>query len=221
MYGFDRGYREDVELADGMVVTLRTVRPEDRELLRAGFERLSSASRQARFLTPRSGFSEAELRYLTDVDGVDHFAIGATRRLADGSREGIGVGRFVRSRRDPAVAEPAVTVIDEYQGRGLGTILLRRLVAAAWERGVRSFHCEFLAHNVRVRALLDEFAEHAVTGHDRDLVTMDFPLPEPQPEERLRDVVHAGPMQRALRQVARGVLSLRAPDHDNPTDRRH
>jgi GNAT superfamily N-acetyltransferase len=219
MYTFDSSYREEVVLADGMVVVLRTVRPQDKELFRAGLERLSSTSRQSRFLAPRSGFSEAELRYLTEVDGIEHFAIGAIHHLAGGLVEGIGVGRFVRSGRDPTVAEPAVTVIDEHQGKGLGTVLLHRLVAAARERGVNSFHCEFFTHNRRVRSLLDGYADRALITHDRDLVTMDFPLPEPRPEERLRDLVHAGPMQGVLRHAARGGLSLRSPDDDPPSGR--
>lgn len=217
-YRFDVEYREEVELAGGLVVVLRTVRPEDKQLLQAGFRRLSRESRHARFMAARSDFSEAELRYLTEVDGIDHFAIGATHRLPDGTVEGIGVGRFVRSPTDPTVAEPAVTVIDQYQGRGLGSVLLHRLVAAARERGVVRFHCQFLGDNRKVRALLDEFAGEAVIGHDRELVTMDFPLPEPRADQRLRDLVRSGPMQRALRQVARGALALRPPEDDPDLD---
>jgi RimJ/RimL family protein N-acetyltransferase len=220
MARFDDDYREEVRLADGTEVLLRLVHPEDKQLLLEGFERLSRASRMARFLAPRTGFSTPELRYLTEVDGVRHFAMGAIRRRSDGSEEGIGIARWVRSPDDPEIAEPAITIVDSHQGLGLGTVLLHRLVAAARERGVHRFHCEFFADNVKVRALLEEFANEAQMHRDRDVIVMDFPLPSPRPEERLRDLVRAGPMQSALRHVAGGVLCLNfdAANGDNAED---
>ena len=100
-------------------------------------------------------------------------------------------------------------MIDDYQGQGLGSVLLARLVAAARERGVDRFHCEFLAENRNIRALLDEYADEATYHHDHETMTMDFPLPAPRPAERVRDLVRTGPMQRALKHAAGGVLELR------------
>ena len=85
-------------------------------------------------MAPKARLTEGELRYLTDVDGVDHFAIGAARRHLMSKDEGVGSARFVRIAEEPDTAEPAVTVIDSYQGKGLGSILLQRLIEAAWER---------------------------------------------------------------------------------------
>jgi len=202
-------YREEVRLRNGSRVLLRPVIPDDKVLLLEGFARLSGRSRYARFLTPRKGFTDSELEFLTEVDGVSHFAIGVTKVNEDGSEEGVAIARFIRLPDDPKTAEPAITVIDEYHGQGLGTVLLARLVAAARERGVERFHCEFLAENRNIRTLLDEYADEATYQHDHETMTMDFPLPEPRPAERVRDLVRTGPMQRALRHAAGGVLELR------------
>ena len=68
---FNSDYSERVELDDGQAVTLRLVRPTDKQLLLQGFERLSPASRHFRFMGVRNTFSEADLRYLCEVDGMD------------------------------------------------------------------------------------------------------------------------------------------------------
>jgi GNAT superfamily N-acetyltransferase len=160
-------------------------------------------------MTPRKGLTSQELEYLTEVDGVNHVAIGVTRTLPDGREEGIAVARVIRLPDDPETAEPAIAVIDAYHGQGLGTILLARLVAAARERGVKRFRCEFLADNRKIRALLDEYAEHASYQRDHETITMVFDLPEPRPQERIRDLVRDGPIQRALKHAAGGVIELR------------
>ena len=97
------------------------------------------------------------LRYLTHVDGHDHVALVATTRAADSDEDrGLGVGRFIRVHEEPTVAEVAITVRDDYQGKGLGSLLALTLARAARERGVRHFRGEVLADNAIVRRLLDD-----------------------------------------------------------------
>jgi len=117
-------------LGDGRSVLLRPIVPEDRQRLAEGFEHLSETSRYYRFISALSRLSEAQLDYLTDVDGVDHVAWGA---LADESEaaEGLGVGRFLRLPEAPHVAEFSLTVLDAVQGQGLGSLLLAVLYAVA------------------------------------------------------------------------------------------
>ena len=86
-------------LRDGSAVLIRQVRSTDAPLLADGFDRLSAASRQMRFLGVKKQLSAAELRYLTDVDHHDHEALGALD-LADG--HGVGIARYVRDIRRPA-----------------------------------------------------------------------------------------------------------------------
>jgi RimJ/RimL family protein N-acetyltransferase len=140
-----------VVLRDGSAVMIRQVRSTDAPLLADGFDRLSAASRQMRFLGVKKQLSAAELRYLTDVDHHDHEALGALD-LADG--HGVGIARYVRDADDPQAAEIAVTITDDWQGRGLGTELLARLSDRARQEGVRRFTALTDASNVAVAALL-------------------------------------------------------------------
>jgi GNAT superfamily N-acetyltransferase len=121
-------------LRDGTRIEIRPIRPEDRDELAAGLERLSPKSRYRRFLTPTDELSERELDYLTHVDHRDHEALVA--RDAD-SGAGVGVARFVRWADDPDAAEFAAAVADDWQGRGVGTLLLDELTKRA-RRGGRA-----------------------------------------------------------------------------------
>ena len=151
---FTPAYRERVCLRDGTEVLLRLVIPADRLLLQRGMDRFSAESRFHRFLGAKQDLTPDELDYLTRVDGADHFAIGALATGASGSAQGVGVARFVRFGEEVDSAEPTIAIVDDYQGRGLGTILFARLMEAARERGIRRFHGRMLAHNKLMRALL-------------------------------------------------------------------
>jgi GNAT superfamily N-acetyltransferase len=125
------------ELRDGSRVHIRQARRTDRDLLAGGFEHLSPESRYRRFLTPMHELDERTLRYLTDLDHRDHEAMFAL----DESGEGVGVARYVRSAARPDTAEVAVAVVDSWQGRGLGTLLLQAISARARdEASARSRH---------------------------------------------------------------------------------
>jgi GNAT superfamily N-acetyltransferase len=124
-------------LRDGTEVLIRPIRPQDKELLRDGFRRLSDESRLRRFMAPMRELGDAQLAHLTEIDYVDHFAWVAV--LAGEPGTGIGVGRYVRLRDEPEVAEAAITIVDEHQGKGLGTLLLGMLAATARTAGVASF----------------------------------------------------------------------------------
>ena len=130
---------------------LRPIAPEDKPLLAASFERLSKESRYRRFFTIKNELSAAELDYLVDVDHHDHEAIVAIDPL---SGEGLGVARYVRSEDDPELAEVAVTVADDWQGRGLGRALLDRLTYRARREGVRRFSALVQSDNWRSLGLV-------------------------------------------------------------------
>jgi RimJ/RimL family protein N-acetyltransferase len=125
-----------VVLRDGSGVLVRPVRATDALLLADGFARLSEQSRRMRFLGPKDKLSAGELRYYTDVDHHDHEALVALDP-ADGRVA--GVGRYVRDADDPQAAEIALTIADDWQGRGLGTELLARLS----DRGRQEGNCRF------------------------------------------------------------------------------
>jgi acetyltransferase len=134
------------------VLLLRPIRPEDKDALVAGLGRLSERSVYQRFLSPKPRLSSSELRYLTEVDFVDHYALVAV--LARSPDIVVGVGRWVRDPASPGDAEIAVVVADDLQGRGVGTRVGTALAAAARERGVERFTGSMLPTNRAAHRLL-------------------------------------------------------------------
>src|ERR1700760_834581 len=125
-------------------VEIRPIEPDDRDALARGFDRLSEQSRYRRFLSPRGPLSHAELSYLTEVDHHDHEALVA---VDPETEEGVGVARFIRSPEDPAVAELAVAVADDWQGQGVGSVLAAELAKRARYEGITCFTALALAEN--------------------------------------------------------------------------
>jgi RimJ/RimL family protein N-acetyltransferase len=140
-----------VVLRDGSTVLIRPVRSTDTPLLADGFARLSERSRRLRFLGRKNSLTEADLRYFTAVDHHDHEALGAVDHVRGG---GVGIARYVRDREDPGAAEIAVTIVDDWQGRGLGTELLARLSDRACQEGIHRFTALVAADNAAVAGLL-------------------------------------------------------------------
>jgi GNAT superfamily N-acetyltransferase len=169
--------KESVEsvLKDGTRIVFRPVVPEDKELLQIGLEGMSAESRYRRFFAPIQQFSEEQLTYLTDIDYHDHFAwIGL---LADSAgTEGVGVGRWIRDPNNPESAEAAVTVVDHWQGKGVGSALLVVLARSAIERGVKRFTMEVLGENEPMMALLQGVGA-IVDRRDGGVVFLHVPLP--------------------------------------------
>ena len=200
-------------LADGALVRIRPIRRDDRDRLRNGFARLSAESKYRRFLAAPATLSESTLDYLTGTDGWNHLALGAEQAApgADTSY-GLGIARFVRL-EDPATAEAAVAVIDDWQHRGLGRLLLRELIRAAHERDVTTFVCHVLPSNEPVKTMLHEVDAQA-TPHLKDgLLVYELRLPEVLP-----DAHDEGPIFRVLRLAAEGLRVI-FPRLSKETDR--
>jgi GNAT superfamily N-acetyltransferase len=138
-------------LRDGSEVLIAPVGPADAPLLADGFARLSTRSRQLRFLGVKKALTPADLRYFTEIDHHHHEALGAVDRA--GGR-GVGIARWVRSVEDAQTAEIAVTVVDEWQRRGLGTELLALLAERAREEGIRRFTALAGADNAAIAGLV-------------------------------------------------------------------
>ena len=141
--------RVTIRLRDGSAALLSPLTAEDSGFVEEGLDHLSVESRFTRFGRGLSHLSHSELEYLTDVDQRDHVAWGA---VVDG--EVAGVGRYIRV-PEIGCAEIAVTVIDEFQHRGLGTVLFEALAAIARADGVDAFCFVVVPDNRPVRRLLE------------------------------------------------------------------
>ena len=119
----------EARLRDGTLALIWPLHPEDREAVRAGSEQLSVETRFHRFLATVPHLSEALLDHLVDeVDGIDHIALGLVVIDDDNVGVPVGVARIIRYRDDPTAADVAVTVLDEWQGRGVASALLAELM---------------------------------------------------------------------------------------------
>ncbi|WP_354700277.1 Acetyltransferase Pat [Paraconexibacter sp. AEG42_29] len=150
-------------------LTVRPIRPDDKAQLAAGLALLSEASIYRRFLAPKPRFTTTELRYLTEVDGLDHAALVAVDRTG----ALVAVGRYVRSQTDPESAEVAVVVADHLQGRGVGTWLGLQLADRARAAGILHFTAIMLPDNTAALRLLTRISAHLRTSyHDgvRELI---------------------------------------------------
>lgn len=151
-----------VRLDDGTTVLVRRIRPDDKDLLALAHGRLSSETARRRFLAAKPRLSAGELRYLTEVDDMDHIALVAV--LASRPQEIVAVARCVRLPHAPQSAELAIVVADEYQGRGLGTRLGLLLADEAIARGVRRFTASLLADNVVAHRLMRTISMRLAPG---------------------------------------------------------
>src|SRR5581483_9518419 len=147
---------------------------------------LSDHSRYLRFQAPLANLSDQQLSYLTDVDHHDHEALVAVAPSGEGG-DVVGVARFVRI--NDLVAECAVTVADQWQGRGVATELLDRLVERAREEGVEKFTALVLTQNTEAVRLLERLGD-TVQRRSGSQVELDIELPKPrQPSPQIKLVL--------------------------------
>ncbi|GAA5114396.1 GNAT family N-acetyltransferase [Haloechinothrix salitolerans] len=149
-YDYPRRWEADVVLADGRTAHLRPIVPDDADAIVAFHGKLSDETRYLRYFGAYPRIPERDLKRFSVVDHYNRVAFAA---LLGG--EIVAVGRYERLDGGPS-AEVAFVVADAHQGRGLGSILLEHLAAAAAECGIERFVAEVLAEN---RAMVRVFAE--------------------------------------------------------------
>jgi RimJ/RimL family protein N-acetyltransferase len=140
-------------LHDGSRVEIRALRPDDRAAILAAVGHTSERSLYRRFFAARRTFTEREIAFFLNVDFTSHVALVAVVKHDDGGEEIVGGGRYVMLQ--PGRAEAAFTVVDQYQGRGLGTVLLRHLAAIAGGAGIHEFVAEVLPDNTPMLELFE------------------------------------------------------------------
>jgi GNAT superfamily N-acetyltransferase len=161
-------------------VVIRPIARTDRERLAAAFSALSENTRRRRFGGLASRLTARELDRLTDVDHHEHEALAA---VAPGGSRIVGVARYIALPDDPGAAEVAIAVDDEWQGRGLGRRLMRRLAERARDEGITRLLAYVGADNRPVLGWIAR-AGGVVTAHDGDAIAYMIPLDRPAEERR-------------------------------------
>ena len=191
-------WEADVVLADGGTVHLRPIRPDDADALLALHGRLSDETVYLRFFSPLPRPSAEFLRRLVNVDYRDRMAL-----VAELGGDLIAVGRYDRLPASDE-AEVAFTVQDDHQGRGLGTILLEHLAAAARDQGIRRFRASTLPQNHRMLHVFRDAGFEVERSFEDGIVEVGFTI-EPS------DGALAARQSREHRSEARSIERLLSP----------
>jgi RimJ/RimL family protein N-acetyltransferase len=171
---FEQTERGILVLADGAAVPFRPIRPDDVAALQAFHRSLSEQSVYLRFFGFIRELSDEQAQYFTRLDGIRRFAV-----VALDPAEPETIIAVVRYDRDAGTdeAEYAAIVTDRWQGRGLGTALTNRLIAAARRHGVNRLYALVLPENERMLHLFRDLhlPEHAALEDGSMRVELDLP----------------------------------------------
>jgi ribosomal protein S18 acetylase RimI-like enzyme len=141
-------------LGDGRQIEVRALRREDEADMLAAVGKTSAQSLQRRFFVMKRHFSDKELAFFLDVDFKNHVAIVAVAEER-GGKVIVGGGRYIVF--EPGRAEMAFVVIDAWQGRGIGSILMRHLVGIATDAGLKELTAEVLPENAAMIKVFGKF----------------------------------------------------------------
>jgi GNAT superfamily N-acetyltransferase len=153
----------------GTRVWLRLLQPGDSELIRVFFRRLSSETVYRRFLSPVTALNDALLKRLVDIDHCDREAL-----IALDDQGIVGVARYGTGPGESH--DVAVVVADDWQGRGLGTLLIRRLAHIARLRGIATFHATMLGDNIRAQSLVRALSTRTSMRFEGGYIEAEIPL---------------------------------------------
>ena len=166
-------YRAAEVLRDGRRATVRPLQPQDREALVETFERTGDESRYRRFFTSKRSFSEGEIKFFVEVDFTTHVALVV--ELEEGGRQVIaGGGRYVVCA--PRSAEVAFMVDDAHQGLGIGSLLMRHLVACARSAGLETLVAEVLPGNSPMLKVFERAGLALQTRREAGVLHLDMRL---------------------------------------------
>lgn len=208
---FNDQYSEQVQLITGTQIRLRLVQPDDKQHLVKAFEHISSSSRYMRFLGTKNLLSEGDLRYFTEIDQYNHFALGALE-LDDSDQEvsGAGIARFIRLPTDTECAEVGITVIDRAKRKGIGQLLLERLITAAIERGIKRLRFECLSENRNMRQLIKKLNDQVRFEREHGLLIAEIVLPKPVADNHQYPIGLIEDLSLLLRDFTTDALMLQA-----------
>lgn len=160
-------------LRDGSAIEIRALRPEDEAGMLSAIEQTGAQSLQRRFFAMKRHFSDRERAYFMDVDFHDHVALVATAEQS-GRNLMVGAGRYVVF--EPGRAELAFLVIDAWQGRGIGSLLMQHLVNLARAAALRELTAEVLPENVPMLGVFGKFGFKPGASADRHTIHLALKL---------------------------------------------
>lgn len=147
-------------------ITIRAIRPDDRERIVKAFRGLDRSSVYLRFFSQKKELEDEELRRVTECDGVSEVALVAT--VGSGDREIIvGLGEYARS---GVAADIAFAVEEDFQRRGIASRLLQQLVDIGRANGIVRFEADVLAENTPMLAVLRNSGLRMRTSHGQGVV---------------------------------------------------
>lgn len=163
-----KSYSAQEQLRDGSKIEIRALRPEDQAGMLAALEQTSSQSLQRRFFVMnKRHFSDKERAFFMDVDFTNHVALVALAEDA-GRQVIVGGGRYVVF--EPGKAEMAFVVIDAWQWRGIGSVLMRHLIKLAGAAGLKELAAEVLPENAAMLNVFKKFGFKSVSSRDPQTV---------------------------------------------------
>ncbi|MBR0832274.1 GNAT family N-acetyltransferase [Bradyrhizobium manausense] len=171
-------YRAPAVLKDGTPVEIRALRPGDEADMLAAIDRTGPSSLQSRFFVMKRHFSEKERAFFMDVDFNNHVALAAWVE-EQGCPAIVGGGRYVVT--DRGRAEMAFVVVDAWQGRGIGTLLLRHLIDIARVHGMRELSAEVLSDNASMRKVFAKYGFGPARSEDPRTVRLVLDLAAARP----------------------------------------
>jgi GNAT superfamily N-acetyltransferase len=158
----------------GHSLKIGSVLPEYREQIQASLSHMSKESIRHRFFSQKNGFSNKELKYLTEIDGLNHFAYGIVEN--DGAERGVAIIRMVRDEELPQEAEVAISIIDDYQKIGIGSLLMNFCLVAASERNIDVLRFTYLPDNTGIIKLIRRFGQFTPKPLQSDYVQIKIQL---------------------------------------------
>ncbi len=174
-------WEADVLLSDGGAARLRPSRSDDVDRVLDFYERVSDESRYMRFLAPRPALTERDVQRFTGVDQSDNVVFVIT--VGD---DIIGIGGY--DRLNDAEAEVSFLVVDDYQGRGVGALLLEHLSEAGREKGIHRIVGEVLPENGKMIMSFRAAGYQMAVGFVQGLMRFQFSV---EPTETSIDVMRS------------------------------
>ena len=154
-------------LRDKRRVEIRALRPDDRAELLAAVGRTSEQSLYRRFFAVKGSFTEPEIAFFLNIDFINHVALVAVLEELERPRI-IGGGRYIVVQ--PGQAEVAFVVVDQYQGQGIGSALLRHLATLARTAGIDELIAEVLPDNISMLKVFEKSGFRPSTRRESQVV---------------------------------------------------